>query len=347
MAGFVTVAVEVFAGTPHSDDNAIVKRVDVTIDKEARRVRVWKVAATLAVGFALPVIAVVKDRNVKPSLKLPRTRVVMLGTGTPNADPDRSGPATAIVVGDTPYLIDCGPGVVRRAAAARRKGVEALRVSNLKHLFITHLHSDHTVGLADLIFTPWVLDRAVPLQVFGPPGTKAMVDHVLAAYDQDIQLRLHGSEPANEQGYKVNVHELQPGVVFAGDGITVKAFSVSHGSWKHAYGFRFDTPDRVVVVSGDTTPSQNLVRHAHGCDVLVHEVYSTAGFARRERKWQEYHSKFHTSTAELAKIANQIKPKLLIMTHQLFWGTSEDDLLKEIRALYKGAVASAYDLDVY
>ena len=88
------------------------------------------------------------------------SQIVLLGTGTPNPDPNRSGPSVAIIVNDTPYLIDAGPGIVRRAAAARRDGVEALRVSNLKHVFITHLHTDHTLGLADLIFTPWVLERA-------------------------------------------------------------------------------------------------------------------------------------------------------------------------------------------
>jgi len=96
-----------------------------------------------------------------------------------------------------------------------------------------------------------------------------------------------------------------------------------------------------------TTPSTNLIKNAKGCDVLVHEVYSTAGFAKRPPKWQRYHVSFHTSTAELAKIANQVKPRLLVLTHQLFWGTSEEDLLKEIRTLYKGKVVSADDLDVY
>lgn len=284
---------------------------------------------------------------VKPRLNQQGTLVVMLGTGNPNADPNRSGPATAVVVGDTPLLVDCGPGIVRRAAAADEKGVHALRVNNIKHLFITHLHSDHTVGLADLIFSPWVLERVEPLQVYGPPGTKKMVDHIVAAYAEDIEIRIHGLEGANAHGYRVEVHEVQPGIVFDQGGVTVRAFQVNHGSWKHAYGYRFDTPDRVVVVSGDTTPSANLLENAKGCDVLVHEVYSTTGFAKRSAKWQKYHASFHTSTAELAEIANQVKPKLLVLTHQLFWGTSEEDLLKEIRDLYQGKVVSADDLDVY
>ncbi len=174
-----------------------------------------------------------------------------------------------------------------------------------------------------------------------------MVDHIIAAYQEDIEIRVHGLEGANAHGYQVDVREIEPGLVFNEGGVKIQAFQVNHGSWKHAYGFRFQTPDRVVVVSGDTAPSQKLLDNAEGCDVLVHEVYSTAGFATRPPKWQAYHSKFHTSTAELAKIATQIKPKLLVLTHQLFWGTSEEDLLKEIQTLYDGKVVSADDLDVY
>ena len=276
-----------------------------------------------------------------------RTRIVMLGTGTPNADPDRSGPALAIVVDDTPYLIDCGPGVVRRAAAAQRGGVEALRVSNLKHLFVTHLHSDHTLGYADLIFSPWVLERDEPLAVYGPPGIAAMTEHLHQAYAQDVAIRVDGKEPANDVGYRVDVHEVKPGFVYKDELVTVRTFGVKHGSWRYAYGLRFETPDRVIVVSGDTAPCESLVAAAKGCDVLVHEVYSQAGFDRREPVWQAYHAGSHTSTTQLADIANRVRPGLLILTHQLFWGTSEADLLAELRAGYDGPVVSADDLDVY
>ena len=126
-------------------------------------------------------------------------QVVILGTGTPNADPDRSGPAVAVVVGDQAYLVDAGPGVVRRAAAAAQThGIEALQPERLNRLFITHLHSDHTVGLPDVILSPWVLDRPDPIRVIGPPGTAEMADHILAAWRQDIDMRLYGLEPRDE-----------------------------------------------------------------------------------------------------------------------------------------------------
>jgi ribonuclease BN (tRNA processing enzyme) len=278
---------------------------------------------------------------------VPKSQIVFLGTGTPNADPDRSGPGVAIVVGDTPYLIDAGPGIVRRAEAARRKGVEALRVPNLEHLFITHLHSDHTLGLPDFIFSPWVLGRDQPLKVYGPPGTAKMVEHLLAAYEQDIHMRRDGLEGANERGYKVDVYEIKPGEVYRDEKVRVRAFPVKHGSWEEAFGFRFETPDRVIVISGDTAPSEELIENARGCDVLIHEVYSADGFTRRPPKWQRYHSSFHTSSLELAKIAEQVKPGLLILYHQLFWDVSEEKLLQEVKSAYGGRVESADDLDIY
>lgn len=276
-----------------------------------------------------------------------RSQIVLLGTGTPIADPERSGPCVAVVVDDVPYLVDCGPGLVRRAAAAHDRGVKGLRVKNLTRLFITHLHSDHTAGFPDLILTPWVLDRDEPLEVYGPEGTRRMAEHLLAAYEQDIQIRLSGLEPANAEGYKVVVHEIEPGVIYRDSIVTVEAFPVQHGSWPQAFGFKFYAPDRTIVVSGDTVPCESLVEHAAGCDVLVHEVYSVAGFNRRSSSWQAYHASFHTSAHELAEIASRTRPGLLVLYHQLFWGTSEEDLLDEIRQTYDGPVVSGHDLDVF
>jgi ribonuclease BN (tRNA processing enzyme) len=276
-----------------------------------------------------------------------RTQIVLLGTGTPNADTERFGPSVAIVVDDFPYIVDFGPGVVRRAAAAFQKGVKGLEVSKLTRAFVTHLHSDHTVGYADLIFTPWVLERETPLEVYGPKGLKAMTYHLLQAYKEDIRIRIHGLEGATKNGYKVNAHEIKSGVIYKDERITVKAFRVKHGSWKEAYGFRFETPDKAIVISGDCVPSESVVENCNGCDVLIHEVYSKAGFAKRPAKWQKYHSSFHTSTEELAEIANRAKPKLLILYHQLFWGMSEESLLEEIKQKYDGKVVSGRDLDIY
>lgn len=274
------------------------------------------------------------------------TKLVLLGTGTPFADPDRSGPSLAIVVNNTSYIIDCGPGVVRRAAAAFQKGIKGLEASELKHLFITHLHSDHTVGYPDMIFTPAVLNRNAALEVYGPKGLQEMTNHIMAAYKEDMDIRIKGLEYGNAEGYKVNVHEVIPGIIYKDTNVTVKAFRVIHGSWPEAFGYRFETKDKIIVVSGDCTYSEELIRNAKDCDILVHEVYSMQGLAKREKRWQDYHSSFHTSTKQLADIANAVKPKTVVLIHQLLFGSGKESLLDEIEQWYKGKVIYGNDLDV-
>jgi ribonuclease BN (tRNA processing enzyme) len=271
----------------------------------------------------------------------PASKIVLLGTGTPNADPERSGPSVAIVVDQTPYLIDMGPGVVRRAAAAYLAGVAGLEVSKLSRLFVTHLHSDHTVGYPDVIFTPWVLGRETPLEVFGPTGIRAMTEHILAAYEQDIEKRTRGLEPANTTGYEVRVHEVGTGVVYRDQRI-----SVNHGSWE-ALGYKFHAPDRTIVISGDTAPFEGQAEAYGTCDVLIHEVYSGKGLKRRRADWQTYHSSVHTSARELAELATSVQPKLLILYHQLFNDVSEHELVMEIKSRYAGSVVSGNDLEIY
>lgn len=279
------------------------------------------------------------------------TRVVMLGTGTPNPFPDRSGAAVAVVVNDEAYLIDFGPGIVRRAASLSPEyggEIAGLAVEKLNHAFLTHLHSDHSVGLPDLLLTSWVAGRDRPLKLFGPEGTASMANHIIAAYEEDIRYRLYSDQPANNQGWRIDTTEVeQTGIIFKDENVTVEAFRVPHGSWPDAWGYRFTTPDKVVVISGDTAPSERLLEYAKGADILVHEVYSLEGFAKKEPRWQKYHAGNHTSTHELGALAAQARPKLLVLYHQLLWGSSHDTLIKEVREVYDGEVVSARDLDVY
>jgi ribonuclease BN (tRNA processing enzyme) len=293
------------------------------------------IATVLLIGAALP-------------RAQPRSRVVVLGTGTPNADPDRYGPAVAVVVDETSYLVDFGVGVVRRAAAAERSGIKALGATNLTRAFATHLHSDHTLGLADLILTPWILERPTPLTLYGPRGLRAMTDHLIAAYADDIRIRTGGGEPKHQHDpRRVTVHEIMPGIVFRDERVTVTAFAVNHGAWERAFGYRFQTPDRTIVISGDTGPESRIEDQCRRCDVLVHEVYSDAGFAKRPPEWQAYHARYHTSARQLGAIASRAQPGLLVLYHQLMWSATEDELLKEVRSAYSGEVVSAHDLDVY
>ena len=245
------------------------------------------------------------------------TKLVLLGTGTPNACPNASGPASAVVVGDRAYLVDFGPGVVRQACKAYYNGIDALRPDLLCTAFCTHLHTDHTAGYADLIFTPWVLERSEPLKVFGPKGLQSMTGHLLAAYAVDIDFRINGFEKANAVGYQVDVTEIAPGIVYRDDRVTVEAIPVSHGTLE-SYAYKFTTPDRVILISGDTAPLDIIAEKARGCDILLHEVEYTAGIAARLPKWQKYHREVHTLSVDLAEVCKKARPKLTVTYHRIY-----------------------------
>jgi ribonuclease BN (tRNA processing enzyme) len=252
-----------------------------------------------------------------------------------------------VVVNGVAYLVDAGPGVVRRAAAAARRGIAALDARRLDRVFLTHLHSDHTVGLPDLLLTPWVLERERPLEVYGPRGTAEMSRHLVAAYEADIRRRIDGLQPQNDTGWRIEPHEIQPGVVYRDRNVTVTAVPVPHEEWPEAYGYRFESADRVIVISGDCRPSETLAAACAGCDILLHEVYSDSGFARREPEWQRYHASAHTSATELAALATRARPRRLVLYHQLLWGSTPEQLLAEIGARYRGPVSYGNDLDVF
>jgi len=276
-------------------------------------------------------------------------QVVILGSGTPIPDPLSSGPALAIVVHGQAYLFDAGAGVVRRAeAAAEQYRILALQATSLTRLFLTHLHSDHTLGYPDVMLTPWVVGRRPPLEVYGPKGTADMTRFIKLAYQQDIAVRGEGLEGLGDAGPPVNVHEISEGVVYRDANIMVKAIRVRHGSWREAFGYAVDAAGRTIVISGDTAPCPALAEACHGCDVLVHEVYSAARFPGLSASVRRYHAAFHTSTTELAQLAAKAEPKLLVLYHQLYFGPRQGvDLAREIREGYSGKVADSKDLDVF
>lgn len=279
------------------------------------------------------------------------TKVVLLGTGNPNPSPFQSGCSVAIIVNDTPYIIDFGPGLIRQAAALSPKyggNIEGLDVKNIKRAFLTHLHSDHTTGYPDLILTPWVMGRNEPLEVYGPEGINDMTKNILKAYEEDIRYRLYGYEPANNQGWRVNSHEFtKEGTIYQDTNILVEAFPVPHGTWPNAWGFRFTTPDKIIVLSGDSAPSEKIVEYATGADILIHEVYYKKAYDTKDEFWKNYHSRNHTSTYELADIATKAQVKLVVLYHILFWGATDEELINEIAEKYKGKVIVGKDLDIY
>jgi len=308
-----------------------------------------------AMTFLVPHSALLLALPLALAAQPSRTQIVMLGTGTPIPDPDRSGPAVAIVVDGVAYLFDAGTGVVRRASAAGKAGVRAFaaRVAGAQpapqfdRVFLTHLHSDHTLGLADVIFTPWIQGRLAPLDVYGPPGTKRLVDGILDGNAGDIKERVASAGGPSSEGWRARVHEITPGIVFTDARVTVRAFQVPHADIEDAFGYRIETPDRSIVISGDTRASPEIVTACNGCDVLIHEVYSDAGFATVPAPRQPYHAHAHTSATELGALATRARPGLLVLYHQLFFGATEERLLSEVRATFAGRVVSARDLQIF
>lgn len=275
------------------------------------------------------------------------TKLIVLGSGTPNPDPERSGSAYAVIANDQAYLIDFGPGIVRSAAALSPEwggNIKALSVKNLEYAFLTHIHSDHSAGLADLLLTPWIMGRNKELKLFGPSGLDKMANSILDAYEEDINYRIYGTQPSNRKGYKYKFKSIFEGLIYEDKNIKVEAFKVPHGGFDDAYGFRFTSHDKVIVFSGDTGPSKTIEHFAFEADILVHEVYSQAGFLQKTKEWQKYHREHHTSTLEVGEIASRAKPKLLLISHILFWGSTPEEILEETRSTYSGKIKIAEDL---
>ena len=277
------------------------------------------------------------------------TKLLILGSGTPNPDPERSGSAYAIVTNGQSYLVDFGPGVIRRASAFSPSWggeFESMEIQNLNYAFLTHLHSDHSAGLADLILSPWVLEREEPLNLFGPRGLKRMADKITDAYQIDIDYRINGSQPSNPEGYKTKVTEIAEGIIYEDKYISVEAFENNHGDFKNSFGFVFTTKDKKIVISGDTAYSQKVIEKSKEADILVHEVYSEKGFKEKTRDWQIYHKAHHTSAPDVGKIASMSKPKKLVLSHILFWGNSKESIVEEVKSNFDGEVIIAEDLMV-
>lgn len=274
------------------------------------------------------------------------TKLFILGTGTPNPNPERMGSSYLVLANDEPYLFDYGTGVVRRIASFSPSWggeYQALEVENLKYAFLTHIHSDHTLGLADLIITPWIMGRSEPLKIFGPKGAKYMHTNIIKAYQPDIDYRIYGTQPQNSTGYKVIFNELKDKFVYQDENIKVTAFLNDHGDLQESYGFLIETNDKKILISGDTAMSKNLISYGENLDYLIHEIYSQKGFNNKTPDWQKYHQAHHTGPKDVAEIANLLQPKSLILSHILFWGSSEQEILDEVKTFYSGKIIVAED----
>ena len=279
--------------------------------------------------FTVLVSLVLAAGRSTPSHAQDTAVVVLVGTGFPRPDPAAAGPATAVVVGQRVFLFDAGPGIQRALAGAK------LPINGVTALFVTHLHSDHTLGLPDLILDSWVMGRHTSLAAYGPPGLRAMTEHILAAWAEDLRVRVEGLERETPVTPQVRVHEINPGIVYDSGGVRVTAVAVPHGVLRHAFAYRLDAGGRSVVISGDTRPSPALERLSAGVDVLVHEVYASETLRPETRPggddWPRYMRDVHTSDVELGGIAARARPAMLVLTHIIRMGATDSMILAGVR----------------
>jgi ribonuclease BN (tRNA processing enzyme) len=272
--------------------------------------------------------------------------LVVLGSGVPVPDPARMGPAYAIVLGDRTFLFDAGAGVMRRVAEA------GLAIDGFTHVFLTHLHTDHTLGLPDVIFTSWVMGRRRVMPLSGPPGTRHLVEHLALAWREDVQVRTDGLERGQPDGHRVAVHETSGGVVYDSAGVRITAVPVPHGEWPVALAFVIDLPTRRLVLSGDTRVSAALEAAARDADVLVHETYPLVRLKPEDRpggdEWPAYMRSVHTSDEEVGALATRAGVRQLVLSHVVWMGGTDAELEAGVRrGGYRGPVRVARDLEVY
>ncbi len=264
-------------------------------------------------------------------------KVTLLGTGSPRPSVDRYGPAVLVEVGGRYLLFDTGRGVVQRLQQLE------VRVSDIHHVFLTHLHSDHITALDDVWLTGWIYQRPSPLNIYGPKGTESYIKSLKQAYSFDVQLRNQYSGLDLKSGVMTST-DIKPGVIYSENGIKVTAFLVNHKPVDPAYGYRIDFGERSVVISGDTTYSQSLVDHAMDVDLLVHEIMSVdSGILEKNPRLQKI-QRYHTNTTQLAKVLESAKPRVAVMTHVIAVGVSEDEVLQQVNDNYQGELHMGEDL---
>jgi len=268
-------------------------------------------------------------------------RVTLLGTGAPPPVLNRFGPSTLVEAGRKKFIFDAGRGAMQRL---HQLGIPFADISGI---FLTHHHSDHVVGFPDLWLTGWIGrpwgKRNVPLPVWGPEGTKEMMEYLPKAFAVDIRVRSH-NYPV--EGVKLLPTEITEGTVFDQDGVKVTAFKVDHFAEKlPAYGYRIDFRGRSAVLSGDTTFNENLIEHARGTDLLVHEVTAAAASTAENEAQLKRISANHTTPEQAAVVFSRAQPKLAVYNHLLLFGAAKaDDLIPATRKNYAGPLLVGEDL---
>ncbi|MDP6452417.1 MAG: MBL fold metallo-hydrolase [SAR202 cluster bacterium] len=274
-------------------------------------------------------------------------KVTLLGTGTPIPLMRRFGPSTLVQAADQNFVFDCGRGAIQRLEQI------GLSFRAVDKFFLTHLHSDHVVGIPDLWLSGWVMGREVPFRIWGPSGTTGMMGHLEKAYQADIHVRRDLDEKFAPEGIEVSATDIEQGVAYEENGVQITAFDVDHGHVKPAFGYRIDYEGRSVVLSGDTRYSKNLIEHAQDADLLIHEVIAPESVrarraaAGRDPAESERIIQHHTTPEEVGVIFSKVKPKLAVYSHIVgSIGAAEEEVDAGTRKTYSGRFEIGEDLCV-
>jgi ribonuclease Z len=269
-------------------------------------------------------------------------RVTLLGTGCPQVHPHRFGPASLVHAGGRQFLLDCGSGVTQRLVAAGSCGAA------LDAVLLTHLHSDHVVDLYQLIISSWHQGRDRPQRIFGPAGTRAFAEAIMAVWQAERAQRIAWERRPSDAALELEVSEFAEGPVWDADGVRISAFEVDHRPLQPAFGFLVEAAGRRVAFSGDTTVCDNLVPWAKDTDLLVHECFihqeMLARRGMRADQGLQNVAAYHTLSSEVGKVATRAGAGVLVLNHFVPVEFDRDALLREVTAGFAGPVVIGEDL---
>ena len=266
-------------------------------------------------------------------------KIIILGSGTPRVNIDRFSQSILVEHKKDKFLFDTGRGALLRLNQSN------ILPNEIHNIFFTHLHSDHLLGFADILMTGWVYHRNIPLNIFGPEGTENFVSSTLQSYKEDINVRSNAPEMLDKKNLKSNITIINDGYTFKKNGLTIEAFSVKHEPFTHAFGFKIFNDKYCMIISGDTTFTENIIKKAKNCDILIHEIAHASEYTIEKFPKAEGVISYHTDTKQLSKIVNTVTPRLTILNHVLSLdGSSDNEILEDIKKYTSHNVLIAKDL---